>query len=321
MTLKRFRDFMEERVREFYTSEGEKFSAGGDFFTAPELDRAFGEAIADFLLPKLMEFSHPAVVELGAGRGLLARDFLKFIKERQPELFGKLTYYIYEFSKPLRERQREVLKDFPNVYWVEELPEVEGVVLSNEFFDCLPVHVVKGNRELYVSPEGEEVWLELRDERIEEFIKRMGYESLDIRIEVCLDCIRMLEKVARSLREGYHLVIDYGYISEEIEKFPEGTVIGYKKHKVEKDIYRKETMDISAQVNFSVLMEYGKDYGLETVLFDSQRNFLTSIPVFLETLESLALKEDPESVERLSRLKTMLISMGDRFKVLLQKKV
>ncbi len=311
---------MEEKVREYYLSSEEKFSAGGDFFTAPELDRAFGEAIADFLYHRLKEFESPSIVELGAGRGLMARDILSYYREKDPGLFGRLRYYIYEISPTLMDKQRKVLAGFDNVEWVDSLPRIEGVVLSNEFFDALPVHVVKEGKELYVSDSGEEVWLSLENERVREFLWRMGYEFLTQRVEVCLECIDMLERVAGSIARGYHLVIDYGYTSDELGKFPQGTIVGYKKHRATDDIYRKEAMDISAQVNFSALMEYGKDFGLKTLLFDSQRNFLASIPRFLNELEALSFEESPEAIERLSRLKTMLISMGDRFKVLFQSK-
>ncbi len=319
--MKSFRDFMEERVREYYLAPEEKFSAGGDFFTAPELDRAFGEAIADFLYHYINTLENPSIVELGAGRGLMARDILNFYREKDPELFNRMNYYIYELSPYLRNRQREVLKEFENVIWIDEIPPIEGVVLSNEFFDALPVHVVKEGKELYINESGEEVWLDVRNERIKEFLRRLGYEDLSQRIEVCLDCIDMLRRIANSLLRGYHLTIDYGYVSSEITKFPDGTVVGYRKHRVRSDIYSvEEVMDITAQVNFSALMEYGKDYDLKTILFDSQRNFLASIPHFLTELETLGFDESPEAIERLSRLKTMLISMGDRFKVLFQTK-
>ncbi len=318
--MKSFRDFMEEKVREYYCSPREKFSAGGDFFTAPELDRAFGEAIADFLYHRLREFEEPAILELGAGRGLMARDILSYYRQREPDLFRRLRYFIYEMSPSLIDRQRKVLRDFENVEWISRFPKIEGVILSNEFYDALPVHVVKEGRELYINEEGEEVWLSLENERVKEFLERMGYASLKQRIEVCLDCIELLRELSESLIRGYHLVIDYGYTSEEIHRFPEGTVLGYKKHSISGDIYREEAMDISAQVNFSALMEYGKDFRLKTLLYDSQRNFLASIPHFLSELESLGFEESPEAVERLSRLKTMLISMGDRFKVLFQSK-
>ncbi len=317
--MRSFRDFMEEKVLEYYRSPREKFSSKGDFFTAPELDRAFGEAIAEFLHPYLKSLGNPVLLELGAGRGLMARDILSYYRSEDPELFGKIRYLIYEVSPYLIEKQKKVLEGFDKVEWVEDLPRIEGVVLSNEFFDTLPVHVVKGDRELYINERGEEVWLSLQNERVREFLRRMGYEGLDQRVEVCLDCIDILERIAGALVRGYHLAVDYGYTSEELPKFPEGTVVGYKRHTVRGDIYGEE-MDISAQVNFSALMEYGKDFGLKAVLYDSQRNFLASIPGFLTKLEELSFEGSPEAVERLSRLKTMLISMGDRFKVLFQSK-
>jgi len=318
MGLKTFRDFMSEAVRRYYASP----KALTDFFTAPELDRAFGHALAEFLAQQLSEFERPALVELGAGRGLLARDILSYLSENHPELFGKLRYYIYEFSPHLVKEQEKLLKDFGNVEWVDELPRVEGVVFSNEFFDALPVHVVKEGKELYVDEEGRRVWLELRDERVKEFLKRMGYEGKKQVIEVCLDCIDFLKKISESLERGYHLVIDYGYTSRELERFPEGSVVGYKNHKLVEDVLSLAGEgDITAHVNFSALMEFGRDFGLETVLFQPQRDFLLHIPGFVNELERLAWSQDPESIERLSRLKTMLISMGERFFVLLQRKL
>ncbi|MDQ7083401.1 MAG: SAM-dependent methyltransferase [Aquificota bacterium] len=251
--MRSFRDFMEERVRHYYTSGGPKIGPEGDFFTAPELDRSFGRAVAEFLLPFLREFERPTLLEIGAGRGLMARDILEYIKERDRDLFGRTTYLICEISESLKRVQEKVLEGFP-VLWTEELVPIEGVILSNEFFDTLPVHVVKEGRELHVSDSGEEVWIDIRDPRIKEFLRRMGYEDIDQRIEVCLDCIDFLRKIAESLIRGYHLLIDYGYTSEEITRFPEGTVLGYKKHKVRDDIYSGQ-MDLSAHVNFSALVE------------------------------------------------------------------
>ena len=53
----------------------------------------------------------------------------------------------------------------------------------------------------------------------------------------------------------------------------------------------------------------------------SLRDFLLKSPTFLQELEKLSLSEFPEDIERLSRLKTLLISMGERFRVLVQKKL
>ncbi|HIP42866.1 MAG TPA: class I SAM-dependent methyltransferase [Aquifex aeolicus] len=318
MAFQNFRDFMEHAVREYYSSN----RALKDFFTAPELDRAFGEALAEFFSKHLCEFDKPVLLELGAGRGILARDILNYYRENYPQLFKNIKYYIYEFSPYLIEKQKQVLRNFPNVEWVENLPKIEGIIFSNEFFDTLPVHIIKGNKELYIDDSGNEIWLNVQDERINEYINRMGYNGLDQVLEVCLDCIDFLKKISESLIQGYHMVIDYGYTSEELPRFPEGTVVAYRDHKVIKDFTKGAgSVDITAHVNFSALIEYGKDFGLETILFQNQRDFLMHIPTFLNELEKLSWEEDAGSVERLSRLKTMLVSMGDKFKVLLQRKL
>ena len=319
-SLKSFRDFMKERVEEYYSSPVEKFSSKGDFFTSPELDRAFGYAVASFIAPLIEPLKTPVILELGAGRGLMARDILSYLREYHTELFGKLEYRIYELSPSLVQVQRDILQDFEKVSWVQELQAFEGVVVSNEFFDALPVHVVREGSQLFISGDRDEVWLSLEDPEITEFLREMGYLDMRGVVEVPLDAIYMLRRIAQNLLRGYNLVIDYGYTSEEIVKFPEGTVMGYKKHRAFSDVVSEELMDITAHVNFSALITYGAKFGLEPVLFDTQRNFLASNPYFMSELEKLAFDESPEGVERLSRLKTMLISMGDRFRVLLQKK-
>jgi SAM-dependent MidA family methyltransferase len=157
---------------------------------------------------------HPQLVilELGAGRGTLAYDILSFLRCYSPKLFERLRYFIYDFSQGLKERQKRLLRDFEDkVFWVDEVPEFSGLVLSNEFFDCLPVRIVKGGKELYLE-DGKEVWLPLEDLEVKEYMERLGMKEEDVAYEVCLDCVRFLGEFARKLREGYILTIDYGYL-------------------------------------------------------------------------------------------------------------
>lgn len=306
---------MSQRVKEYYQRDFRK-----DFFTAPELDRAFGYALAEHMAELIRDFGEPVLLELGGGSGVLAYDVLSYFREKEPELFERLRYYIYDFSPTLIDIQRKRLKDFEGkVFWCEHLFPFEGVVFSNEFFDCLPVHVVKEGKELFVK-NGQEVWLELEDERVKEMLKRMGYEGLSQIVEVCVDCVEFLRELSKNLIGGYHLVIDYGYTSQELYRFPEGTVLGYRSHRVEKNpLKSQKPVDITAHVNFSVLEEYGKDFGLERVYLKSMRDFLLESSAFVQELEILGFSQEPEDIERFSRLKTMLLSMGDRFKVLLQR--
>ncbi len=309
-----FRDFMQRKVWEYYSLR----RVGHDFFTAPELDRAFGYALADFLIPYLKGFEKPTLLELGAGTGSLANDILSYTKDREPKLFSKLSYLIYDFSPTLIALQRKRLSPFvERVSWVEDIPYMQGCVVANEFFDCLPVHVVKDGRELYLDGR-RYVWKSLEREDIREFIRRMGYDGFEGVVEVCLDCLAFLRELAQRVK-GYLLIIDYGYTSEEMGRFSQGTVVGYRSHRLVKDPLEEEgPFDLTAHVNFSALMEYGRDYGLTTLSLKGLTEFLTSSEAFLRELESLSSREDPDAIERLSRLKTMLLSMGPRFKVLFQ---
>lgn len=312
--MKSFRDYMEEKVSEYYRNS----KVGKDFFTSPELDPAFGWAMAEKVYELVKDFEHPILLELGGGNGSLAYDILGYLKEKREEFYGKLTYYIYEGSMYLIEVQKERLKAFEDkVFWTQELFPTEGVIFSNEFFDCFPVHVIKKDKELYME-DGNKVWMDVKNQGVKIFLKRMGYEHLNQTVEVCLDCLEFLRRISQSLRMGYHIVIDYGYTSKEIGRYPEGTVLGYRSHKVVRDTFSGEVYDISAYVNFSALMEFGEDFGLTTVSFQNQRDFLLSSEVFLKELKRLSLSERPEDIERLSRLKTLIISMGERFRVLVQ---
>lgn len=308
---------MSQKVREYYLKDFRQ-----DFFTAPELDRAFGYTLAHRISDLIRGYSRPVLLELGGGSGALAYDVLSYLKDKDPDLYEKLIYYIYEFSPTLIELQRKRLSEFEDkVFWCQKLFPLEGVVFSNEFFDCLPVHVIKEGKELFLKDE-EEVWLELENPVIKSILKRMGYEGLSQVVEVCVDCIDFLKSISESLIKGYHLVIDYGYTSKDLYRFPDGTVVGYSSHRVKRELFKSnELMDITAHVNFSLLEEFGKEFGLEKVFLKSMRDFLLESPVFVEEFQNLSESESPEYIERLSRLKTMLVSMGDRFKVLLQRKL
>lgn len=160
MSLKSFYQFMKEKSLEYYSQCKD---IGQDFFTAPELDRAFGYVVGELTSELLKDHPQPAILELGAGRGTLAYDILSFLRFYSPEFFERLHYLIYDFSQGLRERQKRLLRDFEDkVFWVDEVPEFSGLVLSNEFFDCFPVRVVKGGKELYLE-DGKEIWLPLED--------------------------------------------------------------------------------------------------------------------------------------------------------------
>ena len=106
-----FRDFMEMALYYpglgYYDSQEEIIGKKGDYYTAPHLTPLFGEMIGKQIVEMLDllgegEFD---IVEMGAGKGLLASDILNFIKKNKKPLYDRIRYRIIEISARLMEKQ------------------------------------------------------------------------------------------------------------------------------------------------------------------------------------------------------------------------
>jgi SAM-dependent MidA family methyltransferase len=299
---------MEEVLRFYYDSPRNPIGREGDFYTSSDLDPIFGQLLAKQFQEWAGEFDTFTVVELGAGKGLLARDILQH---------SKFEYLILERSRPMRERQQELLREF-DVQWIDELPRgITGCIFSNEFFDALPVHRVvrRGGilKEIYVNEDFEEIEGPLQ--------APVEVPIAEGRMtEVSLEARRWIHDIAASLQRGYHLAVDYGYLRDQYFAQPAGTLMCYWRHQaVENPYIRIGEQDITAHVNFSDLMD---EPSLETVLFTTQMDYLIRRGI-LQEMEGLATSCDPASLQRLLKMKKLILpdSMGERFKLLIQKPV
>ena len=302
-----FSDYMEEVLRFYYSSARSPIGIDGDFYTSSDLDPIFGQLLAAQFEEWAGEFENFTVVELGAGRGLLARDILERFR---------FPYFILERSPAMRDRQRELLRGY-DVRWIDHLPQgLTGCIFSNEFFDALPVHRVvrRGGilREIYVNEDFEEV-----DGPLQVEIELPVAEGQVT--EVCLEARRWIRDIAASLDRGYHLAVDYGYLRDEYYAQYHGTLMCYWHHQATEDPYiRIGEQDMTAHVNFSDLMD---EPLLETTLFTTQMDYLIRRGILLE-IQKLAMSGDAESMQRLLKIKKLILpgTMGERFKVLIQRK-
>lgn len=313
-----FRDFMEEALYHpqfgYYTSARNPIGRQGDFYTSSDLDPIFGKLLSRKFTQMAATLGVApedfTVVELGAGRGLLARDILKH---------QSFHYCILERSDAMKERQRQNLQD-SDAEWIDNLPaRVTGCIFSNEFFDALPVRrIIRRNgrlREIYVTSEFTEVEGDLQ-------------EPLEVPIaeghlaDISMDARQWIQRIAASLERGYHLVIDYGYQDQEFYARPLGTLMCYWQHQAVEDPYvRIGEQDMTAHVNFSDLMRAGVSSGLETMEYRTQMDFLIQWGA-LQELEALVPPRNAEAVERVMAIKKLILpgGMGERFKVLVQQK-
>ncbi len=316
----------------YYVNGARKFGAGGDFVTAPEISPLFARALA-VQVAEVLEHSGGAVLEFGAGSGLMAADLLAALAARDalPE-----HYAIVELSAELRARQRETLRErvpdlLDRVRWLDRLPDSgwRGVVLGNELLDALPVsrfrRVADGFEEQYVTlAEGapRPVWRAHATPGLVEALARIearlgpfdeGYES-----EICLRLPAWLRAVAGFLDEGALLLIDYGY-SEREYYHPmrrDGTLICHFRHRAFDDPFALPGLaDITASVDFSAVAEAGIAAGLALAGYTTQAQFLLACGMERELGELAAA---PERVGELQRAKQLILpsGMGERFRVI-----
>jgi SAM-dependent MidA family methyltransferase len=340
-----FRDFMAFALYDehhgYYATREDRIGRGGDFYTSSSVSAHFGQLLAAQAV-RTWEFlgkpSELTVVECGAGTGHAADDLLAELETRFPQTFAATRYVISEISPALQKVQKNRLARFGDrVTWIqpEELAEkpVEGLVFSNELIDALPVHRVRVNggrlQEWFValSDTGQpvETWRETENA---EFLTYMQKGELRLRegheYEIGLDAVNWLETAARGLARGHLLTIDYGDQGDHLSEKPAGTVRGFLDHQVTTDFLANiGAQDLTADANFSALMNYGADFGLKTVRFQRQGDFLIGLGL-LDRLQAMTSFENdsPQALKERLALKHFLVpgGFGDRFKALLQEK-
>jgi SAM-dependent MidA family methyltransferase len=112
------------------------------------------------------------------------------------------------------------------------------------------------------------------------------------------------------------LTIDYGYTRSEAIRFPNGTLMGYRRHTALEDVLQDPGLrDITAHVNFTALEEHGALRGLRTESFSTLAQLLLSAGEADQFAAALGPGND---LRRRMQLKTLLFGMGETFRVLLQ---
>ncbi len=329
----------------YYQSERMRIGKDGDFYTGPCVHPLFGGLIAKQLsqMSERLGGTFFDVVEQGGGKGFLCEDILQWAKKNEPAFYERLRYHLIETSphllKEQKERFLEQQKD-GKVLWMD--PEafeqgktlVQGCFLSNELVDAFPVHQVIFDRgilkEIYVTQDHgqlKEQWGEPSDPRIAPYFQSIGINlHAGQRAEVNLKALDWVEKVARCLRKGFALTIDYGYLAKELygPHRGEGTLLCYYQHQTSQNPYeRLGEQDITSHVNFSSLIKKGEEVGLHLTGLVPQYQFLLALGL-LQEMESLGRgMSEMDALQLRLSLKHLIepeMGMGEVFKVLIQHK-
>lgn len=339
-----FARFMERALYEpgigYYTGARAKIGKGGDFYTSLDVHPVFGRLIGVQIaeMAAALPDGPYTVVEMGAGKGLLAYDVLREIQARFPDLSARLTYRVVEVSPDLARRQRDLLRDYADrITWhdrVEDLDPVHGVFVSNELVDALPHHQVvmtaKGLKEVFVTRSGErfsEVLAAPSTPELAAYLERVARKIPEgYRTEVNLAALDWMRAVAGRLSRGHVLTVDYGYPADVYYRADRrtGTFLCHHEHKVSADPYaRIGLQDMTAHVDFTSLARAGLEAGLKPMGMTDQGHFLVGLGV-AQRMEAVLVRDggDPERSDEFCAMRRLMdpSGMGRTFKVLVQEK-
>jgi SAM-dependent MidA family methyltransferase len=285
----------------YYASDAERISESGDFLTSPHLADDFGEMLAIQLYQIWQILGEPQlfnIVEMGAGRGLLAAQILEYSSRVYPDFFRSIDYIIIEAAPAMIIAQQTRLKNLPVRWcdWTEILDRsIIGCFLSNELIDAFSVHqvmVIEDKlQEVYVTMGNKDrVFAEIVDELSNEGLA--NYWQLNrinllsgkypdrYRTEVNLAALEWLDLVFEKLQRGYIISIDYGYTADRYYNpmRAQGTLQCYYQHAYHNDPYINiGNQDLTAHVDFTALQNRGELLGLQTVGFIPQGMFLMAL--------------------------------------------
>jgi SAM-dependent MidA family methyltransferase len=323
----------------YYESQKNTVGRRGDFITSVSTGELFGQLLAFQFgewLQNLNQFKIKnetlKIIEAGAHDGKLAADILNWLKIHRPEMFAEIEYCLIEPSAQRQQWQRETLKEFPNVRWLNLQPstfnlQLTGIFFSNELLDAFPVHRLgwdAKNKKWFewgVTIQNEQfVWKRLENSEFR--IQNSELETVlpdNYTIEICPAAENWWRDAAKILAHGKLLAIDYGFTAAEqfSPSRTKGTLRAYHQHRVSDDLLANVgEQDLTAHVNFSAIQKAGEAAGLQTEDFCTQPQFLTRI-------FSAAVKQNqftPLTAKQVRQFQTLTHPehLGRAFRVLVQ---
>lgn len=334
LTIAQYMEMALQHPEYGYYRSHDPLGSAGDFITAPEISQVFGELIGLWCVDLWLKLGKPipfALCELGPGRGTLMRDALR-AAQVVPEFIRACRLFLLESNKDLRTAQAKCLASYRPL-WLDslsDLPSLPTLIISNEFFDALPIRQFVrqdgGWAERYVGVvDGVLRWVMgevpptlttsfpcLREsDRLESNSKKDGYV-----FEISFAGQQTMQCLSRHIlaHGGAVLAIDYGYA------VPPGapTFQAITKHRFSDPLQDPGNADLTTHVDFGALATVAQEHGCVAWPLLTQGNFLHRLGIDQRCakLVDQATMMQRDAVISAHRRLTDSTEMGTLFKVL-----
>jgi len=305
----------------FYYAARDPLGAAGDFVTAPEISQMFGELVGLWLADIWQRAGRPegaCFVELGPGRGTLARDALRAARRGGlcPEV------HFVETSPALKALQEAA---HPDARWHDDLSSLPAdrplLIVANEFLDALPVRqlvrTAAGWRERMVGMDADGALIPVAGTRpmdmaVPERFKDAGEGAI---LETSPAAATVVQEVARRLSEqgGAALFIDYGYVEPQLGS----TLQAVRAHRKADVFAQPGEADLSALVDFATLAAIAEQAGARWLGTSEQGPWLAALGIGARAGSlARAAPHAAEAIEEATIRLTAPAEMGALFKVM-----
>ncbi len=311
--------YMGEANARYYATR-DPLGVAGDFVTAPEISQMFGELIGLWLADVWSRAGRPGAVryvELGPGRGTLARDALRAA--------GKVglipDVHFVETSGALRDLQSRAV---PQARWHDDLASVpeDGPLLlvANEFLDALPVrqlvHAEAGWRERMVGYEDGRFLPVVGDRPMDAAVPEALRDGAPgTIIETCPGAAAVVSEVAARLaaQGGAALFIDYGHARFR----PGSTLQAVRGHRKVDPFVAPGEADLTALVDFATLAQVALNHGARWLGTVEQGAWLRALGI--DARAAALARAAPAETDAVNAARNRLVApdqMGALFKVM-----
>ncbi len=305
----------------YYYASKDPLGAAGDFVTAPEVSQMFGELVGVWLADIWNRAGRPAkvhYVELGPGRGTLARDALRAMAR-----FGmEPQVHFVEGSPALRKIQLAAVAEAQFHDDLSSVPTDGPILLvANEFLDALPVRqlvrTAEGWREVVVTTDREGRFVPLPGPRpMDAAVPEARREAPEgTVIETCPGAAATVFEVAGRLARqgGAALFVDYGHA----EPRTGSTLQAVRAHRKVDAFEAPGEADLTAHVDFAILADVARSRGARWLGTVEQGAWLRALG--LEARAATLAASAPDECEALEQAVERLAGheqMGRLFKVM-----
>lgn len=311
--------YMGESNARYYSGK-DPIGNAGDFITAPEISQMFGELIGLWLADMWIRAGKEEpvyYVELGPGRGTLAKDALRAARK-----YGLEPHvHLVETSQALKDVQ---LKTVPGAIWHNDLSTVpqDGpmLLIGNEFLDALPVRQLvrgpQGWRERMVGLNGDEFVFVAGGQNMDPAVPGEFREAPEGAVlETCPAAAAILYEIAGRLADqgGAALLIDYG----NAELKTGSTFQAVRDHKKVHPFAAPGEADLTSLVDFATLARIAQSRDVRHIGTVTQGDWLRALGI--ETRAQNLAAKAPQYAQDIAAAKDRLIDdkqMGKLFKVM-----